>query len=61
MAHEGLAIVLLVLGSLLLLGYQFGPNREVRMVKRVEGKVMLVPTGLLLYLMAAIIWSGILG
>ncbi len=61
MAHEGLTLVLVVLGLLLLLGYYLGPNRETRAVKRIEGKIMLVPTGILLFILAAVIFSGILG
>ncbi|TFF91753.1 hypothetical protein EU546_08225 [Candidatus Thorarchaeota archaeon] len=61
MAHEGLTLVLVLMGVVLLLGYYFGPSRETRAVKRTEAKIMLVPTGVLLFFMAAIIFSGILG
>ena len=60
MAHEGLTAVLLILGSILLLGFYFGPRNEVRKVKRTEGMIMLVPTGVLMMIIAAIVFSGIL-
>ena len=61
MAHEGLTIFLIFLGVLLLLGYHFGPSKEVRQIKRTEGKVMLVPSAILLFILSAIIFSGVLG
>ncbi|NWF96248.1 MAG: hypothetical protein HXY34_08895 [Candidatus Thorarchaeota archaeon] len=61
MPHEPLATGLVILGFLLLLGYYLGPRTEIRKVKRTEGMVMLVPTGALLFLMATVIFSGILG
>ncbi|MFW9769712.1 MAG: hypothetical protein ACFFF9_03180 [Candidatus Thorarchaeota archaeon] len=61
MAHEGLALFMVVLGVLLLLGYYLGPNKEVRLVKRKEGKVMLVPSAALLFILAIIVYSGIIG
>ncbi|MGY5871308.1 MAG: hypothetical protein RTV72_03595 [Candidatus Thorarchaeota archaeon] len=61
MAHEGLVIFLVLLGGLLLLGYYLGPNKEVRLVKRNEGKIMLIPSAIILFVLSAIIFSGILG
>ncbi|TFG04129.1 hypothetical protein EU538_12730 [Candidatus Thorarchaeota archaeon] len=61
MAHEGLTIALILLGFVLLLGYHLGPSREARAFKRTEAKIMLVPTGVLLFIMAAVVFSGILG
>jgi len=60
-AHEALAALFVILGLLLLLGYYFGPNREVRFVKRNEGKIMLIPSAILLFVLAAIVGSGLLG
>ncbi|MHA1906133.1 MAG: hypothetical protein ACW98Y_02475 [Candidatus Thorarchaeota archaeon] len=60
MAHEGLTAVLITLGCILLLGYYIGPKNEVRKVKRTEGLVMLVPTGVLLIIIAVVVFSGIL-
>lgn len=61
MTHEGLALVLVALGILLILGFFLGPNKEVRSVKRTEGKVMLIPSAILLFVLAAIIASGMIG
>jgi len=61
MAHEGLAIFLILLGGLLLLGFYLGPNKEVRMVKRTEGKVMLIPSAVILFVLAIIVFSGVIG
>ncbi|MHA1771646.1 MAG: hypothetical protein ACTSYL_08200 [Candidatus Thorarchaeota archaeon] len=61
MAHEGLSLFLIILGVVLLLGYYFGPRNEVREFKRLEGKIMLIPTGVLLFILAGIIFSGIIG
>lgn len=61
MAHEGLVIFMIILGGLLLLGFFLGPNKEVRLVKRNEGKIMLVPSATILLVLAIIIFSGVLG
>ena len=61
MAHEGLALFLVLLGGLLLLGFYLGPNKEVRAVKRTEGKVMLIPSAAILFVLAIIIFSGVIG
>ncbi|MBE0526538.1 MAG: hypothetical protein IH631_06315, partial [Candidatus Thorarchaeota archaeon] len=61
MAHEGLVIFLVLLGGLLLLGYYLGPNKEVRLVKRTEGKIMLVPSAIILFVLSIIIFSGVIG
>ncbi len=61
MAHEGLTLFFAILGTLLIIAYVLGPAKEVRSVKRTEGKIMLVPTGILLFIIAAIVFSGILG
>ncbi len=60
MAHEGLVVFMIALGILLLLGFIIGPNREVRLVKRNEGKIMLMPSAIILFILAVIIYSGIL-
>ncbi|MHA2424364.1 MAG: hypothetical protein ACXAEF_06225 [Candidatus Thorarchaeota archaeon] len=60
MAHEGLTAVLIILGFTLLLGYHFGPKNEIRKVKRTEGMVMLVPTGVLMLIIGLVVFSGIL-
>ncbi|MGY5857778.1 MAG: hypothetical protein RTU63_00295 [Candidatus Thorarchaeota archaeon] len=61
MAHEGLVIFLVLLGGLLLLGFYLGPNKEVRLVKRTEGKIMLIPSAVILLVISIVIFSGILG
>ncbi|TXT55133.1 MAG: hypothetical protein BAJATHORv1_40042 [Candidatus Thorarchaeota archaeon] len=61
MAHEGLTLAFVIMGILLIVGYQFGPNQEVREVKRLEAKVMLIPSAIILFVLAAIVFSGILG
>ncbi len=61
MAHEGLALFFVILGLLLLAGYSFGPKKEVRAVKRTEGFVMLIPSAAILFVLAIIVVSGILG
>ncbi len=61
MAHEGLVIFLILLGVLLLLGFYLGPDKEVRLVKRNEGKIMLLPSAILLFVLSIIIFSGVLG
>ncbi|MHA1653814.1 MAG: hypothetical protein ACTSYX_12725 [Candidatus Thorarchaeota archaeon] len=60
MAHEALVSVLVLLGIILILGYYFGPRNEVREVKKLEGKIMLIPTGVLLFILAGILYSGII-
>ncbi len=52
---------MIVLGLILFLGYLFGPHNEVRKVKRMEGLIMLIPTGTLLIILALVVYSGILG
>ncbi len=61
MAHEGLVIFLILLGCLLLLGFYLGPNKEVRAIKRTEGKAMLIAPAVILFVLAIIIFSGVLG
>ncbi|MFX0046088.1 MAG: hypothetical protein ACFE8Z_09590 [Candidatus Hermodarchaeota archaeon] len=61
MAHEGITLVLVLLGIVLLVSYQFGPSKEVRAVKRLEAKAMLVPSAVLLFIIAAVLFSGVLG
>ena len=61
MAHEALAAFFVILGVLLLIGFYLGPNKEVRLVKRNEGKIMLLPSAILLFVIAIIVASGILG
>ena len=60
MAHEALVSVLVLLGIILILGYYFGPRNEVREFKKLEGKIMLIPTGVLLFILAGILYSGII-
>ena len=60
MAHEVLVVTLVIMGVILLLGYILGPSREVRRVKRVEAQAMLIPTAILLFVLAAILFSGVL-
>ena len=60
MSHEGLTAVLVILGVILILGFYFGPKNEVRKVKRQEGMIMLIPTGVLLIIIALVVFSGIL-
>jgi len=60
LAHEALVSVLVLLGIILILGYYFGPRNEVREVKKLEGKIMLIPTGVLLFILAGILYSGII-
>lgn len=61
MAHEGLVLFMIALGMLLLLGFYLGPNRETRLVKRNEGRIMLVPSALIMFVLAIIVFSGVLG
>lgn len=61
MAHEGLALFFIVLGILLIIAYFLGPNNETRLIKRKEGQMMLFPSAILLFLLAAVVFSGILG
>lgn len=61
MAHEGLALFFTILGVILLIAYYLGPRNEVRLRKRQEGLVMLIPSAALLFIIAIIVYSGILG
>jgi len=61
MAHEGLAAFFFILGLLLFVAFYLGPRNEARLRKRQEGMVMLVPSAVLLFILAAIVFSGILG
>jgi hypothetical protein len=61
MAHEGIVSLLAILGIILIISYQIGPSREVREVKRLEAKAMTLPSAILLFILAAILFSGILG
>lgn len=61
MAHEGFAAFLVILGVFLLLAYYFGPRKEVRLRKRQEGLMMLIPSAALLFIIAVVVYSGILG
>jgi hypothetical protein len=61
MAHEGLAIALVCLGALLLVAFLLGPKKEVRERKRLEAQVMLVPSAVILFIIAAIVFSGVIG
>ncbi len=61
MAHEGIVALLIILGLILVISYQLGPSKEVREVKRLEAKAMTLPSAILLFIFAAILFSGILG
>jgi hypothetical protein len=61
MPHEGIVALLVALGIILIISYQLGPSKEVREVKRLEAKAMTLPSAILLFVLAAIIFSGILG
>jgi len=61
MAHEGLVAFMVALGILLLFGFLLGPNREARLVKRNEGKIMLIPSAIIMFFLSIIVFSGILG
>ncbi|MFW9800807.1 MAG: hypothetical protein ACFFD9_10245 [Candidatus Thorarchaeota archaeon] len=61
MAHEGIAALLAVLGIILFISYKLGPSKEVREIKRLEAKAMLLPSAIILFVLAAILFSGILG
>ncbi|MHA2140637.1 MAG: hypothetical protein ACXADC_06870 [Candidatus Thorarchaeota archaeon] len=61
MAHEGMVALLVALGLILIVSYQFGPSKEVREFKRLEAKAMTLPAAVLLFILAAILFSGILG
>jgi hypothetical protein len=60
MAHEGLVVFMISLGALLLLGFFLGPNRETRLVKRNEGKIMLVPSAIIMFILSIVVFSGVL-
>jgi hypothetical protein len=61
MAHEGLTAFFVILGVLLLLAFYLGPRNEARLRKRQEGMMMLVPSAAILFVIAIIVFSGILG
>ena len=61
MAHEGLALFFVMLGVLLIIGYFLGPKNEARLIKRKEGQIMLFPSAILLFILAAVVFSGVLG
>ena len=61
MAHEGITVVLVLLGIILLVSYQLGPSNEARAVKKLEAKAMLIPSAVLLFIIAAVLFSGVLG
>ena len=61
MAHEGLAAFLVILGVILILAFYLGPKNEVRLIKRQEGMMMLVPSAALLFVLAVVVFSGVLG
>ena len=61
MAHEGLAAFMVILGVLLLIAYYLGPRNEARLRKRKEGMMMLIPSAVILFLLAAVVLSGVLG
>ncbi len=61
MAHEGYTLFMIALGIILFIGYIVGPRNEVRKVKRMEGMVMLVPTGVLLIILALVVYFGFIG
>ena len=61
MAHEGLALFFVTLGVLLIIGYFLGPKNEARLIKRKEGQIMLFPSAILLFILAAVVFSGVLG
>ncbi len=61
MAHEGISLFLVLLGLILLFAYQLGPSKEVRAVKKLEAKAMLIPSAVLLVIIAAVLFSGVLG
>jgi uncharacterized membrane protein len=61
MAHEGLVVFMISLGALLLLGFFLGPNRETRLVKRNEAKIMLIPSAIIMFVLSIIVFSGVLG
>ncbi|MFW9945031.1 MAG: hypothetical protein ACFFB7_08540 [Candidatus Sifarchaeia archaeon] len=61
MAHEGITLVLVLLGLILLIAYQLGLSKEVRAVKKLEAKAMLIPSAVLLFIIAAVLFSGVLG
>jgi hypothetical protein len=52
---------MILLSTILIVGYYFGPSKETRLVKRKEGMIMLVPSAALLFVLAVIIFSGIIG
>ena len=61
LAHEGLAIIFVIIGVILILGYLFGPMKEVREIKRKEGFIMLIPSAIILFAIAIVVFSGVLG
>ena len=61
MAHEGLTAFLIILGVLLLIAFYLGPRNESRLRKRQEGMMMLTPSAVLLFVLAIVILSGVLG
>ncbi|MFX1579199.1 MAG: hypothetical protein ACFFBJ_06090 [Promethearchaeota archaeon] len=61
MAHEGLAVFLVILGVLLLVAFYLGPRNEARLIKRQEGMMMLIPSAAILFVIAIVVFSGFLG
>ncbi|MFW9835465.1 MAG: hypothetical protein ACFFEK_15800 [Candidatus Thorarchaeota archaeon] len=61
MAHEGLAVFLVILGVLLLVAFYLGPRNEARSIKRQEGMMMLIPSAAILFVLAIVVFSGVLG
>jgi uncharacterized membrane protein YidH (DUF202 family) len=61
MAHEGLAVFLVILSVLLLVAFYLGPRNEARLIKRQEGMMMLIPSAAILFVIAIVVLSGVLG
>ena len=51
----------MTLGALLIVAFLLGPKKEVRERKRLEAQVMLIPSAVILFILAAIVFSGIIG
>ena len=52
---------MILLGVFLIVGFFLGPRKETRLVKRQEGMIMLMPSAVILFVLALILFSGIIG
>ncbi|MHA1960420.1 MAG: hypothetical protein ACW99U_09325 [Candidatus Thorarchaeota archaeon] len=61
MAHQVLSLSLWLLGVILIIAYYVVEHAEARAVKKIEGKMMLLPSAFILFVVSVIVYSGVLG